>query len=117
MALEQTQLQELQAQLENKKVQLEQELNRIATPTGTPGEYKTRFEDFGREDGDSESETQQYVDTIGVEDTLEQQLAAVTDALMRIQDGSYGKCGKCGMDIDPERLRAYPAAKMCIQHA
>lgn len=116
MAIEQTVLQELRAQLESEKLRLEHELARIANPTGTPGEYETRFEDIGREDGDSETETEQYIDTIAVENTLEQKLHDAIEALGRVEDGSYGKCVECGEDIAIERLRAYPSAKICMNH-
>jgi DnaK suppressor protein len=116
MAIEQSVIKELTAQLEAEKIQLEKELNKIATPTGTPGEYETRFEDLGREEGDSETETEQYVDNIAIESTLEQKLQDVMGALSRIEAGSYGQCMKCGQDIALERLRVYPSAKLCMNH-
>ena len=39
----------------------------------------------------------------------------IDEALRRIQDGSYGKCVQCGVDINPNRLRAVPHARMCIK--
>jgi DnaK suppressor protein len=36
-------------------------------------------------------------------------------ARKRIEAGSYGVCIDCGMDIDLERLNAYPTAKRCLQ--
>ena len=116
MTIEQTVLQELRTQLDSEKLRLEQELARIANPTGTPGEYETRFEDIGREDGDSETETEQYIDNIAVENTLEQKLQDVIEALDRMEDGSYGKCVECGDAVAIDRLRAYPSAKICMNH-
>ncbi len=116
MAIETSILQELTSQLESEKLQLEQELNRIANPKGIHGEYETRFEDLGREEGDSATETEQYVDNIAIESTLEQKLQEVIDALDRIQKGVYGKCEECGEDISLDRLRAYPSARICMNH-
>jgi RNA polymerase-binding transcription factor DksA len=116
MAIEQSITEELKSQLEAEKARLEKELGMIANPTGTPGGYETRFEDLGREEGDSETETEQYVDNIAVENTLEQKLQDVIDALGRIESGSYGKCEKCGEEISLDRLRAYPSAKVCMNH-
>jgi RNA polymerase-binding transcription factor DksA len=116
MSIEQSVIQELKTQLETEKLRLEQELSRIANPTGTPGEYKTRFEDLGREEGDSETETEQYIDNIAIESTLEQKLQDVTEALARIHAGSYGTCEECRAEIALERLRAYPSAKICMNH-
>ena len=33
----------------------------------------------------------------------------------RVDDGTYGTCGHCGSAIPPERLRARPVARTCIQ--
>jgi RNA polymerase-binding protein DksA len=39
----------------------------------------------------------------------------IDEALRRIQDGSYGKCLKCGKPISSARLQAVPHARMCIE--
>ncbi|MEW5995073.1 MAG: TraR/DksA C4-type zinc finger protein [Candidatus Zixiibacteriota bacterium] len=38
----------------------------------------------------------------------------IDQALQRIEDGTYGKCQKCGKQIQPERLKAVPHARLCI---
>jgi len=38
----------------------------------------------------------------------------VDEALIRIDDGSYGICAGCGEDIAIKRLQARPVAKYCI---
>jgi DnaK suppressor protein len=45
-------------------------------------------------------------------DTAE--LRSVDAALARIEDGSYGKCTRCGGEIGDARLRASPSAERCI---
>jgi RNA polymerase-binding transcription factor DksA len=115
MILKQTAFQALQAKLQEEKKRIEADLSRIATATGN-GEYETQFEDLGRGDGISETETEQYIDNIAVENTLEQQLHEILEALERIENHSYGVCLKCGQDIALERLEVYPAAKTCVQH-
>jgi DnaK suppressor protein len=47
----------------------------------------------------------------------EQVLAEIDAALKRIEDGSYGKCTRCGKEIAAERLEAYPWASLCIDDA
>jgi DnaK suppressor protein len=39
---------------------------------------------------------------------------AVLSALARIETGGYGTCVRCGVDIPVDRLRAMPAAQLCI---
>ena len=38
----------------------------------------------------------------------------VDEALIRIEDGSFGICAGCGEDIAIKRLQARPVAKYCI---
>lgn len=40
--------------------------------------------------------------------------AQVRRALDRVEAGSYGKCIRCGSEIAVDRLRAMPAAELCI---
>jgi DnaK suppressor protein len=35
----------------------------------------------------------------------------IDDALLRIEDGTYGQCERCGKPIYEERLKAMPSAK------
>ena len=38
----------------------------------------------------------------------------VASALARIDDGTYGRCTRCGVTIDAERLLALPRVACCI---
>ena len=42
------------------------------------------------------------------------ELAAIASALERIEAGTWGTCARCGDAIDPDRLRARPAAELCM---
>jgi DnaK suppressor protein len=42
-------------------------------------------------------------------------LSEVQQALKRIKEGSYGRCGVCGKPIPEKRLEALPWATMCIK--
>ena len=46
----------------------------------------------------------------GARDDLE----ALDRAAARLAAGTYGRCGRCGGPIAPERLDALPAAETCI---
>ena len=41
----------------------------------------------------------------------------VQQALERLDNGTYGECGKCGEPINSARLEALPAASLCINCA
>jgi RNA polymerase-binding protein DksA len=41
-------------------------------------------------------------------------LTAINEALLRIDNGTFGTCGRCGNPIAEERLEAIPYANRCI---
>jgi len=42
------------------------------------------------------------------------ELQAIEQALVRVHDGSYGLCVRCGAAITTARLQAQPAAERCV---
>ena len=46
----------------------------------------------------------------GVDDVLRSEIGQVRLALLRIENGTYGTCAKCGDPIGMERLKARPIA-------
>ena len=44
-------------------------------------------------------------------------LARVRGAMKRVDDGTYGKCLKCGEMIDTDRLGIDPTAELCVSCA
>jgi DnaK suppressor protein len=38
----------------------------------------------------------------------------IDDALARLEDGTYGLCDECGVEINEKRLAAVPFAKLCV---
>jgi DnaK suppressor protein len=57
----------------------------------------------------SETERSEAVLTVA-----KQQLAEVTGALQRIEDGRYGTCADCGKPVPQGRLEAKPEAARCV---
>lgn len=48
---------------------------------------------------------------------LEKELEEINKALYAIEEGTYGICRVCSMDIPRERLEAIPTTDTCIEHA
>lgn len=44
-------------------------------------------------------------------------LSEIDAALLRLDEGTYGTCTCCGLEIQPERLDALPATPACIRCA
>jgi RNA polymerase-binding transcription factor DksA len=59
-------------------------------------------------------ETERHVVAI-LESHARQAREEVALALARIDDGTYGRCTKCGVTIDAERLLALPRVACCIE--
>lgn len=43
-------------------------------------------------------------------------LAEIDDALQRMEDGTYGQCEECDVDIGAKRLEIFPTARLCVMH-
>jgi len=45
----------------------------------------------------------------------QKQLKEIQDALERLKAGYYGECEECGEPIPEQRLRLFPAARLCVR--
>jgi RNA polymerase-binding transcription factor DksA len=112
--------------IQENKAKLESEMKRILTVLGHqdikdgsgefPGEFKPKFDEIGREEGENASEVENFANSLGETQVLEAKLEKIRAALKRIEDGTYGKC-KEGDDIEEDRLRAVPEAETCMKHS
>ncbi|MEK7480970.1 MAG: TraR/DksA C4-type zinc finger protein [Patescibacteria group bacterium] len=106
--------------LEDERKKLEDTLSQFGKRDPRHAEnWEPRFPDLNPKEGDAEEgadETEQFDANVGIEARLEEKLREITRSLERIEQGTYGICEKDGKEIDPERLRAYPAARTCRDH-
>jgi len=75
----------------------------------------TFVEDAGFADRSHRTEERSRV--ISLVRALRVNLIDIDRALSRIDDGTYGRCERCGDPIAYERLEAIPWAALCIEHA
>lgn len=115
MSLDKQKISIFKERLLAEKLRLEEELGRIAKPGKAPGDYATNFSEIGTDEDENASEMEEYTDNLALEINLEKQLKEISEALLRIENNTYGKCEKCGTDISEERLLAYPSARTCIK--
>ncbi|MEW6407752.1 MAG: TraR/DksA C4-type zinc finger protein [Patescibacteria group bacterium] len=110
-------IQKIKEKLGKEKKTLEKNLNKIASKDKKlKDDYDAKFEDFGSEIYDPSSEAaevSEYDTRLSLEANLEMRLRDVKQALLRIKNSSYGKCMKCGREIDKKRLEAFPTATSC----
>jgi RNA polymerase-binding transcription factor DksA len=67
------------------------------------------------EDQATQVENDQVLDYLGNAAKIE--IEQIRHAIARIDTGEYGNCERCGVIINPERLKAVPFTKMCIKCA
>ena len=77
-------------------------------------EEETDEEAFDQHLGDTATATFDREMDHSLEDNSGNVLAAIDEALRRIDDGTFGICGRCGKPIAEERLEAMPYATKCI---
>ena len=110
-------IEKLKNELQKQKNSLKKELESFASEDKkTKGNWDTKYPN--RETGNMEEEAdevQEYDNLLSVEYSLELKLKDVESALEKIEKGAYGKCEKCGKQIEEERLLAYPEARLCIE--
>ena len=72
---------------------------------------------FGKRIGDGTSEAISRRNDIGVGNSLLVTEEKLTRALAKLEEGSYGRCDRCGGEIAPGRLAAAPESSLCIDCA
>jgi RNA polymerase-binding transcription factor len=72
---------------------------------------------FGKRIGDGTSEAISRRNDIGVGNSLLVTEEKLQRALAKLEEGSYGRCDRCGEPIAPGRLEAVPESVVCIDCA
>src|SRR5699024_8544511 len=67
--------------------------------------------------GDMGTEMYEREKDIALNEHAERELEEINEALHAIDEGTYGICRVCSMDISYERLKAVPTADTCREHA
>ena len=95
-----------QARLEAKRAELKHEIAGLVSEEASSDGSGAGVEDVG--------ETAQAFQEIQLDESLLQNqrrlLADVEEALVRLREGSYGRCLSCGQPIPEQRLEALPWA-------
>jgi len=106
-------------QLEEEKKKLTRELKSFAKKDPKlKGNWRTRFPFFdlgGASKDENAEEVEEYEKLLSIEHTLELRLKDVDEALAKLKRGNYGYCEKCRKEIESERLKLVPEAKLCLK--
>lgn len=113
MALTPQQTQELQGTIERRRAALINEL-REDVERSRAGRFEDRAGPVGDAGDESVATLMADLEHADIGRDLSE-LRALEAARGRLEDGSYGICANCGVDIGFERLRANPAALRCVE--
>jgi RNA polymerase-binding transcription factor DksA len=109
-----TVLHDARERLVARRDEIRAELDRMATEMQWLGEDQGDEGGLGNHIGDDGSNVSEAERISTISDDLEDVLVQVNAALQRIDQGTYGKCQRCGKQIAPERLEAFPYVMYCI---
>ena len=98
----------LRAELQAKKQELSARLERITA------NLQRGFDSDSKEMA-KELEDSEVVDALGNE--AREEIAKISAALVRLDNGRYGTCSECSEPIKIDRMKAYPYADECIECA
>lgn len=98
----------LRQKLEHQKTEMAGRLERITANL-------RRGYDPDSKERAKELEDSEVVDALGNE--AREELAKISAALLRMEEGEYGLCVECGSEIKYGRLEAHPYADECIDCA
>jgi RNA polymerase-binding transcription factor DksA len=89
-------------------------INRLHEGNSTSFEDETEEETYDNHLADSATATLNREIDYSLEENAEHVLSAIDDALQRIDDGTFGTCGRCGTVIAEGRPDPIPYANRCI---
>jgi len=98
----------LRAELQAKKEELSLRLERITA--NLQRGFNADSKEMAKELEDSE-----VVDALGNE--AREEIAKISAALTRLDNGRYGTCSECAEPIEADRMKVYPYADECIECA
>ena len=100
--------QKIEKKLNERKQELEILLNRVENSA-------RRKLDKDYEEQAIERQNEEVLTAL--DDSLNDELEQIGEAIYRIEKGMYGKCVNCGEDIGEKRLLAVPHTSLCISCA
>src|SRR5699024_48072 len=93
--------------------QVQDQFGLVASQKDASGELSS----YDNHPGDLGTETYERGKDLALQEHVEKELEEINAALHAIDEGTYGICKVCSLDIPFERLMALPTADTCIAHS
>lgn len=102
--------------LQERKKEIKKQLESFAEKSNrVANDYEARFPEYGRTEDENADEVAAFVDSLSLEENLENALSDVDTALGKIAKNEYGICEVCKKQISKKRLEILPTAKYCVE--
>ncbi len=108
--LSESTLSDLRASLEQERSDLRARLGEMGLLSGGELSFDQNF-------ADSSQVTAERGEVEALAGSLREALNDVEAALVKLDNGTFGACERCGQPIAPARLEAKPAARLCMECA
>lgn len=72
---------------------------------------------FDEENADAGTFTFERERDLSIENNVRDLLGKIDRALVKMDEGTYGTCSRCGRQIEKARLKALPYVDLCIKDA
>ena len=107
-------LDELTAALTERRTTLTADLERVRGDLHDIRDSRSSQSDDDEHDPEGGALSAQWSHSTGMSADLEARLVEVDRALLRMEQGTYGICVRCGQPIPHDRLLARPSADRCV---
>ena len=109
-------LTEVRKHLEEEREQLQRQMADIEQSTFADPQSELSGEvSFDEEYADSGTFTFERERDLSLSNNIRDLIDKIDRALVRMDEGSYGLCERCGRPIEKARIRALPYATLCIK--
>ncbi|HKJ11103.1 MAG TPA: TraR/DksA C4-type zinc finger protein [Ornithinimicrobium sp.] len=102
---------EVRAELVAKEAELVRQRETLTRPYADQGTIS-----FGKRVGDGTAMAVDRLSAVTAHDALGAALGEVHRAIVKLDEGSYGRCDACSSDIGAGRLEARPWSTHCVRH-
>jgi DnaK suppressor protein len=99
---------EARSRLTAERAEVIKELEQLDSRLETKGDYEL---------GEGDPMIYQWELNLALRDRAQQHLAEIDEALQQLDMGIYGRCERCGLPIEPERLAVLSHTTVCSQCA
>lgn len=114
---EQPELADVREVLTERQRSLTLDLQRVLADLQEVRDARGGQSDDDEHDPEGATMSSQWSHAMGIRADLEARLSEVDRALLRLEEGTYGFCVRCGDPIPGARLAARPSADRCVRCA